>query len=81
MLVVATLAKLATNVALRLRPVPERLALPRPVAPFLKVTLPVGPVPEVAVTVAVNVVGLPTATGFRLAATVVVVVVAFTLTT
>jgi hypothetical protein len=73
MLLVATLVKVATNVALRLRPVPKRLALPRTVAPFLKVIVPVGPAPEVEVTVAVNVVGLPTATGFTLAVSAVLV--------
>ena len=63
------------KVAVRVRPVPERVPVPRVVVPFLKVTVPVGPVPEAATTVAVNTSAAPTATGLAAAATTVVVVI------
>ena len=80
-LLTATVVKVAAKVAVRVNPVPDKVPVPRVVAPFINVTAPVGPVPDAATTVAVNVLGLPTATGLTLAVTVVVVVLGAALTT
>jgi hypothetical protein len=81
MLLVATVVKVAAKVVVRVNPEPNRVPVPRVVVPLLNVTVPVGPVPDTATTVAVSVVGLPTATGLTLAVTVVVVVLGAALTT
>ena len=59
--------------AVRVSPLPESVPVPSVVLPFLKVTVPVGPAPALATTVAVSDVELPTETGLTLAASVVVV--------
>jgi hypothetical protein len=62
-------SELVVNVA---APEPFNVPVPIVVAPSLNVTVPVG-VPELPVTVAVNVTGEPTAAGFALEVRVVVV--------
>jgi hypothetical protein len=80
-LLAATVVKVAAKVVVRVNPVPDKVPVPRVVAPFINVTVPVGPVPDAATTVAVSVLGLPTATGLTLAVTVVVVVLGAAVTT
>ena len=73
-LLAATLVMIAEYVSVRVSPAPLKVPVPKVVVPFLNVTLPVGPVPDAATTVAVKTSAVPTATGFAAAATVVVVV-------
>ena len=75
MLAVPTAMAALAYVAVLVLPVPESVPVPRVVAPFLKVTVPVGAYPT---TVAVNVTLAPDVEGFKLDATAVVVAILLT---